>query len=180
MSWSAEQQLDAEMQLAAFAAEFTGAYEAWESAAIGGNSDQGEAHMADVLRRWRAFTNTLQSQSDSIIENQGVMSRVGELLTELGDQKGVLKRLQSEAGTRANQADSLNPKIRQSPFTNILGLQRTFRDSTRVSILIASIVFGILAIGTRGFLVYRVVDSGGVVVQSPTRISGGLFGNGFA
>ena len=48
MSWSAEQQLDAERQLDGFATEFTEAYLAWENAAIGGNSDQGEAHMADV------------------------------------------------------------------------------------------------------------------------------------
>lgn len=178
MSWSAEQQLDAELQLAGFSTEFTEAYLAWENAAIGGNSDQGEAHMADVLRRWRAYTNTLQTQSDSIIENQGVMNRVGELLTELSEQKGLLKRLQSEAGTRSNQADSLNPKIRPSPYINILGLQRTFRDSTRIGILIASIVFGILAIGALGLLVYSVVASGGIVVKSATSVSGGLFSGG--
>ena len=91
------------------------------------------------------------------------MQRLSELMTEAEEQRSVLARLQSEAGTRTDQADSLNPKVRSSPYTNIMGLQRTFRSGTRTAILIVAIVFAVLAVATLGYLVWRVVSEGEIV-----------------
>ena len=46
-----------------------------------------------------------------------------------------------------------------------------FRSSTRFGILIASIVFGVLALGTLGFLIYQIVTSGNII--PPSYIQGG-------
>lgn len=153
----------------AFAAEFNEAYGAWRNAiAAGSGAAVAQTRTEDVLRRWRAFTNNLERQTEMAIAQDGVMQRLSDLMTEADEQRVVLARLQSEAGTRADQADSLNPKVRSSPYTNIMGLQRTFRSSTRTAILIVSVVFAVLAAAALGFLVWRVVSAG-----STTAMAGG-------
>ncbi|NDE15283.1 hypothetical protein EBZ80_10175 [bacterium] len=147
-----------------FTAEFTDAQEAWRNAiAAGSGAAVAQTRVDDVLRRWRAFTNNLERQTEVAVAQDGVMQRLSELMTEAEEQRSVLARLQSEAGTRTDQADSLNPKVRSSPYTNIMGLQRTFRSGTRTAILIVAIVFAVLAVATLGYLVWRVVSEGEIV-----------------
>jgi len=51
----------------------------------------------------------------------------------------------------------VNPKITQSPYVNILGLRRNFRQSTRVGLIVASSIFGALALGMLGYAGYASV-----------------------
>lgn len=149
-----------------FSAEFAEAQEGWRNAiAAGTGAAIAQTRTEDVLRRWRAFTNNLERQTESVIAQEGIMQQLSDLMTEAEEQRSVLARLQSEAGTRTDQADSLNPKVRSSPYTNIMGLQRTFRSGTRTAILIAAVVFAVLAAAVLAYLVWRVV-SGGALVQT--------------
>ena len=164
-----------QQKLEEFAAEFHAAQEAWRSAVMTGSGTAiAQTQVDDVLRRWRAFVNGLERQTEATIAQDGVMNRLSELLTEAEEQRAILARLQSEAGTRSNQADSLNPKIRQSPYTNIMWLQRTFRGSTRTAILVASVVFALLAVAALGFLVWRVVVGGVELVRPGAMVGGGV------
>jgi hypothetical protein len=119
-----------------------------------------ESRFQETLSQFRATVNSMLETADNTANSGSVMDRLNQMVETLSQEKQILARLQSEAGTRVDQADSLNPKIRPSPYVNILGLERTFRDSTRIGILIASIVFGVLALATMGFLIYQVVASG--------------------
>lgn len=168
MGWTADQQNSAQTTAAAFLAEYQTAYTTWQNAIQAGNAAQNEAAVQDVLRRWRSFTQNLREQSDDAVANEAVMDVLGAIVTERAELQQTLTRLESEAGTRTNQADSLNPKSRQSPYTNILGLQRVFRESTRTVIFWASVVFAVLALGAIGYLVYATVvvtDNNAVVAE---------------
>lgn len=143
--------------------EFNEKWEAWRNAVRSGQPNSGQAAVEDVVRRWQQSLNALKTQSESVMSNDTVMDGLGQLAVQVAEQKATLRKLRSEAGTRSDQADSLNPKVRSSPYTNLLGLNRVFRDSTRTGILIASIVFGSLALGSLGFLVYSVVNKGSLV-----------------
>jgi hypothetical protein len=160
MPWTAQNQADAKARNAEFSAEFNQAYEAWRNAVQSGQPAQTEAAMEDVLRRWREYSEQLRTQSDMAVANQGAMDALAAAVQRLQEQRSELEALQSEATTRGEQASSLNPKTRASPYTNILGLQRIFKAPTRTGILIATIVFAVLALGVLGFLVYQVVVSG--------------------
>jgi hypothetical protein len=185
MTWSNELQMEAERRLAGFSSEFHAALEAWQQSIQSSVTDtslstkvvQLETAMKDVLRRWRLFLQGLREKSETAVHNQGIMDVLQNLVAQVSEEKQTLEKLRSEAGTRADQADSLNPKVRPSPYTNILGLQRTFRDSTRFAILITSIVFAVLAIAVLGFLVYRIYVTGQVVLPgfstSVTSLRGG-------
>jgi hypothetical protein len=157
MSWTRERQDAAQQQINTFLAEYQTTMDQWKNSVQSGQSTQGEAATQDVLRRWRQYTIDLQAQSGAATANQSVMDLLSQLVGDVGEQKKILAELEGEAATRVDQADSLNPKVRNSPYTNILGLQRTFRDSTRTAILIASIIFGMLALGVLSFLVYQMV-----------------------
>jgi septum formation inhibitor MinC len=151
-------------ELEEFSAELNEAYSSWRNAIMAGNGAAvAQTRVDDVLRRWRAWTNGLERQTEAAIAQDGMMQRLSDLMTEAEEQRSVLARLQSEAGTRTDQADSLNPKVRSSPYTNIMGLQRTFRSGTRTVILILAVVFAVLAAAVLGFLVWRVVTEGSVV-----------------
>jgi hypothetical protein len=152
MPWTKEMHDTAQGRLNSIVQEYQTALAAWQNGAQSGNPAQYEAQVQDILRRWRQFTNDLRGQSEAATANQGVMDLLGQLVAEVGDQQQILARLRSEAGTREDQADSLNPKIRPSPYTNILGLQRTFRESTRTTIFWIAVVFGALALGGIGFI----------------------------
>ena len=161
--WTESLHSQAEGQLDGFAAEFADAMTAWKSAAAAGNSDQGQARVDDVLRRWRDFTDRLQTGSLLATTDGSVMERLTTRLTEVGELRDTLANLQARVVTRTEQADSVNPKVTPSPYVNILGLQRTFRDSTRTGLLIASIVIGVVALAVLGFLIARFVVGSGLV-----------------
>jgi hypothetical protein len=174
MSWTKERQDAAQKQINDFAMEYIGTMEQWKTAVQAGQATQGEAAVQDVLRRWRQFTMDLQTQSAAATQNQAIMDVLAELVKDVGEQKQILAELEREAVTRVDQADSLNPKVRNSPYTNILGLQRTFRESTRTAIIIASVVFGILALGVLGVIVYSMTQSGVSVTGAVLKGTGGI------
>lgn len=152
MPWTKEMHEKAQSQLNGFAQEFQGAIASWQNGVQSGQPAQYETQVQNILRQWRQFTTHLRESSEAATANQGVMDLLGQLVAEVGEQQQVLARLRSEAGTRVDQADSLNPKVRPSPYTNILGLQRTFKESTRTAIFWIAIVFGALTLGAIGFM----------------------------
>lgn len=172
MSINAERVAGIQTQLQQMEADVTAAWIAWDAAILNAARDSteqpkvaiAEARVQEEMRKWRALINDLQQQAE---ERGGsdALQEINHLMEQVADEKQLLAKLRAEAGTRLEQGDSLNPKVRPSPYTNILGLQRTFRDSTRNHILWASVLFGILALSALGYLVYQVVVSGGQVVK---------------
>ena len=154
MSWTPAQQEAATAQMEQFQQQFQTALTAWQNGLLTNNPQQFEQQTEEVLRKWRAFTEELQLSSEIVMQNQGVMNVLADLVEEMSEQKRILGRLKSEAVTREDQAHTLNPKNANSPYTNILGLQRSFSSSTRTSILIATIVFGIVALILIGVISY--------------------------
>jgi hypothetical protein len=147
--------------------------EAWRNSLLAGsNSTIGQAAVEDIVRRLQQNVTMLQSRSDAIASNDSVMESLGQLATQMAEEKEILKRLRSEAVTRVDQSESVNPKIKASPYTNVLGLHRMFRSSTWYAIMIASIVFGVLALGSIAALVYSIFESGRILPEG-MRQSGG-------
>jgi hypothetical protein len=170
MPWTPQNQADAERTAASFATEYDDASTAWLNAIRSGASPvAAKGRVDDVIKRWQTSVSALENQSDVIMSDQNTMDSLGQLATQLAEEKAILSKLRGEAVTRGDQADSVNPKTKGSPYTNILGLRRTFRESTRFGILIASILFGILALGTLGFLGYRSLEP---VISSYSSASG--------
>lgn len=167
MPWTLTDQAAAEKVAHNFESEFNDKMTAWRNALLSGGQGQGQGQGAvdDVLLRWRQSVNSLKSQSEIILSSESVMDSLGTLANEIADEKNTLQRLRNEAVTRSDQSDSVNPKVRGSPYTNILGLQRTFRESTRFNILMVSILFGILALGALGALVVAIVQSGSIATN---------------
>jgi hypothetical protein len=154
----------ATQQSDAFKQQFETEYETWRNAIQAGQPAQYESSVNSILDKWWAFTNQLSGQVET---TQGDTSTViSEMVRELETQKQVLAELQSESVTRGDQADSVNPKSKPSPYTNILGLQRTFRDSTRSNIFVATLIFAALALVAVAALVFAVV-TGGEVLKAP-------------
>lgn len=151
------------------------AWAAWENAIINAARDatqasaavQAETKVRNVIEQWRAYVNDMRDAVDQQGDHGGSIDELNRLLEQIEEEKQTLKKLRSEAGTRTDQADSLNPKVRPSPYTNILGLNRTFRESTRTNILWIAIVLGILAIGALIFLIVRIRISGTIMNVSP-------------
>lgn len=171
-SESAAQQSDA------FKQQFETEYEAWRNGIQAGQPAQYEASVSSILDKWWAFTNQLSGQVES--EQDGTSAVVADLVKELETQKQVLAELQSESITRGDQADSVNPKSKPSPYTNILGLQRTFRESTRSNIFVATLIFAALALVAVAALIFSVV-TGGAVFKAPiatTTTIGTIMGGG--
>jgi hypothetical protein len=163
MSWTRNKQDKAEVDSLAFATEYAVAFEVVKEKISTGapDADVTAAYTAvsEVLRRWRAHSDALQSA----VMNSAHLDQLQAKLVELVEQREILARLESEAGTRTDQASSVNPKVTPSPYTNILGLQRTFRSGTRMGLLIAGIVFAVLAVAALVFLVVQLVLTGGGV-----------------
>jgi tetraacyldisaccharide 4'-kinase len=78
-----------------------------------------------------------------------------------------LRRADLVIVTRSDQVSSVNPKITSTPSTNILWLNRVFRKSTRLYLLIFSIIFGTLAAAG---LIYFVNSTG--VIQNTAQMLG--------
>ena len=173
MQWTAQDQAKAEAEAAENLQDARAKYEEWQNAIRSGKAIFGTEHAAlkESLRLWNTRIDHLKSRSDAITSNESVMDGLGQLVSKLAEDRTIFNTLTEEAATRTDQANSVNPKIRQSPYTNILGLNRIFRPSTQFGILIASIVFGILALIALGYLVYIVSFTGKVVYDSP--IQGG-------
>jgi hypothetical protein len=170
MSWTKEKQEKAELDTMAFAGEFHVAHEVVKEKIQAGLSDEevmaAYVAVSEVLRRWRAHSESLQTE----VMDSAYLDELQRKLVELGDQRGILARLESEAGTRTNQATSVNPKVTQSPYTNILGLQRVFRAPVRTGLLVAGIVFAVLAVAGLAFLVVRFAMGG---ISGPLQTGGG-------
>jgi hypothetical protein len=172
MPWTKAKQETAEQDTLAFAAEYVGAFNAVKEKISTGASDPevlaAYTAVSEVLRRWRAQSDALQSE----VSNSAQLDQMQVKLAELTGQREILARLESEAGTRGNQAASVNPKVTASPYTNILGLQRTFRSATRSGLMVAGIVFAVLAVAALVFLAVRLLMAGGVP-SAYTSMSGG-------
>jgi len=154
----------AEQRTAAFATEFNERYIAWTNQLQTGSVGQGQAAVEDTLRRWRQYNAELLAQTDSVLSNNNQITSLADLISQVNEQRSMLAKLQGEASTRTDQANVLNPRIKNSPYTNILGLRRVFRVSTWNWILALSVLFGLLALLALVFLVYRVVVTGELVV----------------
>jgi hypothetical protein len=161
-SWTPQLQADAMNQLNGFVAEYVKAMENWKSAAAAGNSGQGQAQMDDVLRRWRDFTEKLQSGSIMLASGGNITERMSEKLKEVHELRESLEDLQKRLITGERQATSVDPKVTASPYVNILGLQRTFREPTRNALLAASIVIGFVALLVLGAVIYFFVTGSGL------------------
>jgi hypothetical protein len=170
MPWTAANQTAAQQVADNFASEYASAVDAWTVALrSGGNSVAAKGRVTDLVGRWRQSVNDLEQQSDGIMSDQTAMDQLGQLATQVAQERGTLAKLRSEAGSRSVQSDSVNPKAKTSPYTNILGLRRTFRESTRLGILIASLVFGVLALVALGFLGYAL---SGPIVAAAVAVTG--------
>jgi len=156
---SAENLAEAKAQQANFEREFQAAVANWSNLVqSGGNSAQGQTAAEDVLRRWRAHNEMLRDRAKASSQGEGTsLDVLYTLIGEMEEQKAVLTKLQSRAGSATEQASSVNPKVRSSPYTNLLGLDRVFRPSTRTNILIATIIFAVLALGILSWVVYRMI-----------------------
>lgn len=177
MSWNQALQDEATAAMEKFSGAYATAATSLQNGIQSGDEAQYEAQVQEVLRQWRKFTSDLRDKSAAATQNQGVMDELGAIVSEVGDQRRVLERLRSEATTRDDQADSLNPKVQPSPYVNILGLQRTFRSSTRTALFWIAVVLAVLAISVIGYLTYRIMTRGGgpaIGVGSAAAAAGGF------
>ena len=165
MTWTADEQRRAEARNQSFKNDFNERMKRWKNTVGAGQQDQSQAAVENTLNQWRAHMHGLQKSSDSLVGNTSVMDNISILATQVADEKATLKKLRSESGTRSDQVASVNPKITSTPSTNILWLNRIFRKSTRLYLLIFSIIFGTLAVAG---LVYFVNSTG--VIQSATQM----------
>ena len=178
MSWTPEKQATAEGMLKTFELDFEAAVLAWINGVQTNNPQQFQHQAEEVLRKWRAFTENLQLESETVMANQGVMNVLADLVEEMSEQKRILERLRSESVTREDQASSLNPKNTNSPYINILGLQRSFSSATRTAVLIAAIVFGVIALVLLGSIGYYTLA--GPIQGAYSSIAGTITGSGRA
>jgi len=163
------------IELDKFSNEFAARMADWENGLRAGQTGQWQAAVEDTLRRWRAKVDGLRTQSQMLDATNHEITDLERKIGEIMQAQTDLATLRAQAATREGQAGSLNPKVVPSPYTNILGLQRTFRDSTRFTILILSILFGIVAIGLLGWLTYMSVFGmmGGAVGSKQGSMVGG-------
>lgn len=161
MSWTPQDQELAVAEMVAYITETNLAFETHINALRSGqNPLAAQAALEDVLRRWRLSIDRLRAKSETLTQSEGLLDSLNQLIATVQEESSLLSKLQSEAVTRTDQATSVNPKVVPSPYTNILGLQRTFRQSTRNNILIATIVFAVLAIGIAGYAGFRAFTAG--------------------
>jgi hypothetical protein len=177
ITWSDDDEQTSRAQLTELEADYDAAYSKWQGAVASGSSDVSVAtlklYVQQSLEKWRAYVERLRGRSDAIVANEGTMNRLFALVTDAKDQESILASLRGESVTRADQAYTVNPKTRQTPYSNILGLRRIFRESTRTILFYVSLVFAVLAIATVGYMAYAVYIAGGVAVESAYRGVGG-------
>jgi hypothetical protein len=150
MPWSAANQIERKAQAAYYKDNFDTKMAQIRDEIKASGAPVSIEPLGDLMRRWSVFVNTLQTDSDTIASNENAMESLSLLAAQNADYKAQLSELRNQALTRSDQADSVNPKIRSSPYTNLLGLHRVFRDSTRFGLLMSSIVFGVGALVAGG------------------------------
>lgn len=159
--WDAEKQSKAQADYDGLVAALDLTMDAWKDALNTGNTTQAtiaEAAVEEVLRDWRQRLAVLREQVSVVNKSdQSGLNTLSQRVQELMEQRSILAKLRSERVTRDEQATSVNPKAVPSPYTNILGLQRTFRPSVRQGIIIAAIVFGIVALAVLAYVIYAMV-----------------------
>jgi hypothetical protein len=159
MPWTPKQQAETERILADFERSYDGAYDEYVTAlqsGAGAVAAKGKAE--SIISSWWSKVQDLQAQSDLMSSQQNSLDTLGQLATQITEERTALKELRSEANTRGYQSDSVNPKITGSPYTNILGLRRSFRETTRMAILVMSIIFGVIALALLAVVVFKVAS----------------------
>jgi hypothetical protein len=165
-NWSKAQQDAATAQMFGIAEKFTAAYEAFINEAPNPAAKQ---PVLNVLAEWREFNDSLSTTLNE--QGSSGVDTIGPLAEQVIEQKQILKDLKVRAGTRDEQVGSLNPKTAQSPYVNLLGLQRTFRPGTRTAILWTGVAFGFLTLCVLSAMIYMFVVRG--IVPTPTMVGGG-------
>lgn len=154
-------------KMAEYEAAFNDSYAGWQNAIQSGQAvGTAKSKVNSTLTAWRGYVEYLRERSETIVANEGVMNQLAATMLEVNQQKAILGQLRSEAVTRGDQAESVNPKTRQTPFTNILGLRRIFREDTRNTIFYLSVVFAVLAIAVLSYLVYATVMTGSIATAA--------------
>ena len=180
MPWNADQQTKYSEARDNLIAEYSAAFTTWTNTiqdsardpSLQQNTDRAAAQVGSVLQKMRVYMKDLQATSSASIEQDDMLQKINDLATQIAEEKTTLAKLRGESRTRDEQAHSLNPKATPSPYTNLLGLHRIFRDSTRFTIMMLSIVFGALTLGIGAYLIYTMVP-GIPVVAGPTGLTGG-------
>jgi len=160
--------------------EFDNAMNTWQNDVQTAAQNPGLTEAADAsrsrvdtsLRNWRSYVNRKITSASG-----NAPDPVSILAARVAEERETLRKLREQQGTGTEQAISLNPKVVPSPYVNILNLRRNFRYNTKVGIIVATVIFGILALGSVGFLVYRIVSDvstgGSFINPSPILHSGG-------
>lgn len=177
MTWTPAQQTEAEATNTTLKNQYITRMTIWTDAINAGQIDTSvqKAAVQDALTRWQANMNSLQNTSEQLIGDDSNITRIGVLATQIAEEKATLNKLLSESGTRSNQSESVNPKIKSIPATNMLGLNRVFRSSTRLYLIILSILFALLAVAA---LIYF-VSASGIITYIKEKIGGVSATNNF-
>jgi hypothetical protein len=164
MAWTTSQQENSTQKLSDISGEYWKAYGQWQQAVADAAREPSQskvgAAVANVQAKlgvWRSFVADLKHSSTEAVSQGDILSDLNSLASDIAEQREVLDKLRSKEQTRSEQGNTVTHKVTPSPYVNILFLERTFRDSTRFGILIASIFFGILALCTVCFCIYKVV-----------------------
>jgi hypothetical protein len=167
MTWTEDQQTQYSTTLDGLVSEYSAAYRIWTNTiqdsardpTLQVNTDRAAAQVSSILQRMRLFVKDLQTMSSNALSKDTTFQSLNDLAVRIAEEKTELAKLRSESGTRTEQTHILtNPK--DSPYTNILGLHRVLRDSTRFTLLLLSIVFGALALGIAIYMIYSAVSPG--------------------
>lgn len=155
--WTATDQAAAAEILSNMEKSYQAAVTSWKNSAVsqGPSNAQGQAATENALRQWRAALSRLRDQIK--VGESTTFDHLQVQLSEIAEQKAVLRSLQSRHGTAQEQAAILDPKARSSPYTNILGFEKVFKPSTRMGIIIAAAVFAFAALVLLAWVVYRLV-----------------------
>jgi phage-related minor tail protein len=136
-------------------AQFQTQYATLHAAALIPGPSQASAttQLQSLLDSWNTAVQA------SITASQSDMTAISQKAASLAELKHELQEVRSKQITRDEQAGSVNPKITQSPYVNILGLRRNFRYNTRVGLIVASVAFGALALGALGYYISTLKQS---------------------
>jgi hypothetical protein len=140
------------------------AYNAWKNAIQTAATNPGlkdaviatQGQVETAITNWRAYV----LEQRRLVESNNDLDKLSRLAGTVAEEKDRLRQLKAKEGTSIEQATSVNPKIVPSPYVNILSLRRNFRYNTKVGLIVASSIFGLAALGTLGFLVYKITTSG--------------------
>jgi hypothetical protein len=151
--------------LSNFNTSYTTARSVWIDAVVNAAANPAQAHTVgpakaqvdSVLNAWRSAVDSARTGSEAATANSTLIDELSVLSSQVAKERETLRQLQSKQVTSKYQVGSVNPKITQSPYVNILGLRRNFRQSTRVGLIVASSIFGVLALGMLGYAGYASV-----------------------